>query len=131
MSDHPDAAVVRSAYEALSRGYMASFAGHLHEDIVWHESAPDMEGDYIGRDETLAFLGRVFQESGPEMTSMEIHHILASDDHVVIMHEDTMTMGGGSLTAKYVDVYHVRDHKLAEHRHLALDSKADEAFMVG
>jgi hypothetical protein len=25
----------------------------------------------------------------------------------------------------------VRDHKLAEHRHLALDSKADEAFMVG
>lgn len=41
-------------------------------------------------------------------------------------------MGGRSLTAKYLDVYHVRDHKPAEHWHLALDSKADEAaFMVG
>jgi uncharacterized protein len=110
---------------------MATFAGLLHEDIVWHESAPGMEGDYRGRDQTLAFLGTVFQESGLEMKSMEIHDILANDDHVVIMHEDGMTMGGRSLTAKYLDVYHVRDHKLVEHWHLAFDPKADEAFMVG
>jgi ketosteroid isomerase-like protein len=129
MSEHPDAAVVRSAYEALSRGDMATLAGLLHEDVVWHESAPGMEGDYVGREETLTFLGRVFE--GIEMTSMEIHDVLASDDHVVIMHEDSMTAGGRSLTAKYLDVYHVRDHKLAEHWHLALDPKADEAFMVG
>ena len=131
MSEHPDAAVVRSAYEALSRGDMATFAGLLHEDIVWHESAAGMEGDYRGRDETLAFLGRVFQDSGLEMTSMEIQDILASDDNVVIIHEDGMTMGGRSLTAKYADVYRVRDHKLAEHWHLAFDPKADAAFMVG
>jgi hypothetical protein len=64
MSEHPDAAVVRSAYEALSRGDMTTFEGLLHDDIVWHESAAGMEGDYRGRDETLAFLGKVFQESG-------------------------------------------------------------------
>ncbi len=131
MSEHPDAAVVRSAYEALSRGDMATFAGLLHEDIVWHESAAGMEGDYRGREQTLEFLARVFRESGLEMTSMHIHDVLASDEHVVILHEDGMTMGGRSLSAKYVDVYHVRDHKLAEHWHLALDPKADEAFMVG
>ena len=110
---------------------MATFAGLLHDDIVWHESAPGMEGDYTGRDQTLAFLGRVFQDSGLEMTSLNIHDILASDDHVVIIHQDSMTMGGRSLTTTYVDLYHVRDHKLAEHWHLALDPKADEAFMVG
>lgn len=131
MTEHPDAAVVRSAYEALSRGDMATFADLLHEDIVWHESAAGMEGDYRGRDETLAFLAKVFQESGLEMTSMEIHDVLASDDHVVIMHEDAMTMAGRRHTAKYVDVYHVRDHKLVEHWHLALDPTADAAFMTG
>lgn len=131
MSEHPDAAVVRSAYEALARGDMATFSGLLHEDIVWHESAPGMEGVYRGRDETLAFLGRVFQDSGLEMTSMNIHDILASDDHVVIIHEDGMTMGGRSLTARYLDVYRVVDHQLAEHWHLAFEPKADEAFMVG
>lgn len=62
---------------------------------------------------------------------MEIHDILASDDHVVILHEDAMTMGDRSMTAQYVDVYHVRDHKLAEHWHLAVDPKADVEFMVG
>lgn len=131
MAEHPDAAVVRSAYEALSQGDMATFAGLLHEDIVWHESAPGMEGDYVGRDETLAFLGRVFQESGLAMTSMEIRDILASDDHVVIIHDDGMTMDGRSLNARYADVYHVRDHKLSEHWHLAFDPKADAAFLVG
>ena len=45
MSEHPDAAVVRSAYEALSRGDMTTFEGLLHNDIVWHESAAGMEGD--------------------------------------------------------------------------------------
>ena len=115
MSEHPDAAVVRSAYEALGRGDMATFSGLLHEDIVWHESAPGMEGVYRGRDETLAFLGKVFQESGLEMTSMDIQDILASDDHVVIIHEDGMTMNGRSLNARYLDVYRVVDHQLAEH----------------
>jgi len=131
MTEHPDAAVVRSAYEALARGDMGTFAGLLHDDVVWHESAAGMEGTYTGREETLAFLGRVFQESGFEMTSLTIHDVLASDDHVVILHEDGMTMGGRSITAQYVDVYHVRDHKLAEHWHLAVDPKADEAFMAG
>ncbi len=129
MSEHPDAAVVRSAYEALSSGDLATFAELLHEDMVWHESAPGMEGVYRGREETLAFLGRVFQQSGLEMTSMEIRDILASDEHVVIMHKDSMTMAGRSLTAEYLDVYRVRDHKLAEHWHLAFDPKADEAFL--
>lgn len=131
MSEHADAAVVRSAYEALSRGDMATFAGLLHEDIVWHESAPGMEGDYSGRDETLAFLGKVFQDSGLEMTSMQIQDVLASDEHVVIIHEDAMSMGGRSLTARYLDTYRVQDHKLAEHWHFAFDPKADQSFMLG
>jgi ketosteroid isomerase-like protein len=130
-TEHPDAAVVRSAYEALARGDMETFAGLLHEDIIWHESAPGLEGTYTGRGETLAFLQRVFAQSGLEMTSLRIHDVLASDDHVVILHEDTMTVGDRSLTAQYADIYHVRDHKLAEHWHLAVDPKADEALMAG
>ena len=110
---------------------MATFAGLLHDDIVWHESAPGREGVHTGRDETLGFLGMVFQESGLEMAAMAIHDVLAGDDHVAILHEDGMMMGGRSITSQYVDGYHVRDHKLAEHWHLAVDPKADEAFLAG
>ena len=59
MSEHPNAAVVRSAYEAVERGDMAAFAAALDDDIVWHESMPGFEGDYHGRDGVVAFLGRV------------------------------------------------------------------------
>ena len=67
MTEHPNAAVVRSAYEAVERGDMAAFAAALDDDIVWHESMPGFEGDYHGRDGVLAFLGRMFAETGIEV----------------------------------------------------------------
>lgn len=78
----------------------------------------------------LAFLGKVFQESGMQM-SVAIHDILANDDHAVILHESTVTLKDRTLIAKYADVYHLRDGKITEHWHLAVDPKADEAFFAG
>jgi ketosteroid isomerase-like protein len=38
MNEHPNAAIVRSAYEAMARGDMPAMAEVLDEDIIWHES---------------------------------------------------------------------------------------------
>ena len=56
----------------------------------------------------LAFLGRVFQETGVQMSRIFIHDSLANDAHAVILHETTITQDGRALTAQYTDVYHVR-----------------------
>jgi ketosteroid isomerase-like protein len=130
MNEHPNAAIIRSAYEALEKGDVAAYTALLHNDIIWHESAPGMEGDYYGREQVLAFLGKVFQEAGMQM-SVAIHDILANDDHAVILHESTVTLKDRTLIAKYADVYHLRDGKITEHWHLAVDPKADEAFFAG
>jgi uncharacterized protein len=58
MNEHPNAAVIRSAYEAISKGDMAAYTALLDDDIIWHESSPGMEGDYHRRDQVLAFLPR-------------------------------------------------------------------------
>jgi ketosteroid isomerase-like protein len=129
MSEHPNAVVIRSAYEALGKGDVASFTALLDDDIVWHESTPGMEGDYRGRDEVLAFLGRVFQEAGMRM-SMSIHDILASDDHAVVLHETSITQNGRTLVGRYCDVYHVRNGRLTEHWHMSVDPRAEEAFFA-
>ena len=129
MPEHPNAAIVRSAYQALERGDIETFASLLDENILWHESTSGLEGDYQGRDNVLAFLGRVFADI--EMNAMAMHDILASDDHTVVLHETTMTKAGRSFTGQYADVYHLRDGKLSEHWHLAVDPKADEDFMRG
>ena len=88
MNEHPNAAIVRSAYEAFATGDGAALAALLDDDITWHESTPGFEGDYRGRDQALALLGRVVQEmEGMKMSP--VHDVLASDDHVVVLHELT------------------------------------------
>lgn len=75
----------------------------------------------------LALLGRVF-ETGVQTTNMSIHEVLASDDHAVILHEDTLTKQDRTIVAQYIDVYHVRNGKATEHWHMAADTKANEEF---
>ena len=86
MTEHPNVAVIRSAYEAMDKGDVAAFAALLDEDITWYESTSGMEGIYRGRDAVIAFLGQVLQQAGMQM-SVSIHDILANDEHAVILHE--------------------------------------------
>ena len=130
MNEHPNAAIIRSAYEAMGKADVPAFAALLDSDITWHESTPGFEGDYHGRDQVLALLGKVFQETGVQMSRIYIHDILANDDHTVILHETTLTRKGRTRTAQYADVYHVRNGKATEHWHLAVDPKAEEEFLT-
>jgi ketosteroid isomerase-like protein len=131
MNEHPNAALVRSAYEAIERGDMEAFAAALDEDIVWHESMPGFEGDYHGRDEALALLGRVFETTGLELTGISIDHVLADDSHAAVLLETMVTLGERHQTSQYVDVYRLRDGKAIEHWHLPIDRKAEETFFAG
>jgi ketosteroid isomerase-like protein len=131
VNEHPNAARVRSAYEAVVRGDMATFADALDDHIVWHESMPGFEGDYRGRDEALALLGRVFEQTGMELNDLAIDHVLADDSHAMVLLETTVTLGGRRQTSQYVDVYRLHDGKATEHWHLPLDQRAEESFFAG
>jgi uncharacterized protein len=131
MTEHPNAAVVRSAYEAVERGDMAAFAAALDDDIVWHESMPGYEGDYHGRDGVLAFLSRMFAETGMELKELTLHHVLADDSHAAVLLEATMTLGDRNRTSQYVDIYRLHDGKATEHWHLPLDPRAEQQFYAG
>ena len=56
---------------------MPAFAALLDDGTTWHESTPGFEGDYHGRDQVLALLGKVFQETGVQISRISIHDILA------------------------------------------------------
>jgi ketosteroid isomerase-like protein len=130
MNEDPNAALVRSAYEAVERGDLETFAAALDDDIVWHESMPGFEGDYHGRTEALALLGRVFETTGLELNGISIEHILADDSHAAVLLETTVTLGDRRQTNQYIDVYRLHDGKLTEHWHLPTDHRA-EAELFG
>lgn len=125
MNEHPNAAAIRSAYEAVERGDMEAFAAALDDDIVWHESMPGFEGTYQGRDAALALLGRIFEETGMEVHDISIDHVLADDTHAMVLLDTTVSVGDRRQRNRYVDVYRVRDGKATEHWHLPLDPSAE------
>ncbi len=127
MSDHPNVARIRSMYAAVEQGDMDGFAAALDENIAWHESMPGFEGDYQGRDEALAMLGRVF-ESGIEVNALSIDHILADDTHAAVLLHVTVTVRERRHVSRYADIYRIHDGSLTEHWHLPFDHRAEESF---
>jgi ketosteroid isomerase-like protein len=131
VSEHPNAAVIRSAYEAVERGDMEAFTSVLDDDILWHESMPGFEGTYRGHSEILSLLGRVFAQTAMELHGIEIDHVLADDTHAAVLLETTVTVGGRRERSRYVDVYRLHDGKLTEHWHLPLDPNAEAELYAG
>ncbi len=127
MTEHPNAAIVRSAYEAFGKGDVSVLAALLDDEIVWHESTPGMEGDYHGPDQVLALLAKVGREV-EEMQMLPLHDVLAGNDHAVVLHETAATRNGRTLHSQYADVYHLRNGRATEHWHLAVDPRAEAAF---
>jgi ketosteroid isomerase-like protein len=121
-----NAAVVQRAYDALGSGDGAAFLATLDQNVVWHESTAPFAGDYRGRDQVADLFRRFMQEI--EGLSMDLHDILLSNDHAVVLHTTTWSRKGRTATLQYADVYHVGDGKITEHWHLAVDPRADDDF---
>ncbi|MFF9149372.1 nuclear transport factor 2 family protein [Streptomyces sp. NPDC014861] len=63
--EHPDAAVVREAYEAFSAGDMETLASLMTSDCTHHAPGESrISGHHKGRDEVLGLYARVFELTG-------------------------------------------------------------------
>ena len=124
--DESNAEVVRRAYEALGSENGPAFLETLDENVVWHEVTAGLAGTYRGRDEVADLFARFMQDI--EGLSMDLHDILATRDHAVVLHTTTWSRKGRTATLQYADVYHVGNGKISEHWHLAVDPRADDEF---
>ena len=110
MADHPNAAKIRAASEAIERsGDMTSQMDMVDDDVVWHE---------IGSDQPLRGKQALMERfSGmPEGASIKVdtHDVVANDEHAIALVTATASMGGQSLTYRTAEIYHMRDGKITE-----------------
>src|SRR5205085_9298847 len=83
MSAQEDAELVRRGYEAFIAGDMEWLNEHLHENVVWHVPGHNLtSGDYRGREAVLGFFPRSVQIA---LADLDLHDIVASDDHAVVL----------------------------------------------
>lgn len=114
MADHPNADLFRRGYTAFQTGDLDTVRSLLAPDVVWHVPGKShLAGDYSGVDDVIAFFVRQFEDSGGTF-QVELHDILANDDHAVALATSTASKGGMSLHDNYTHVAHVKNGKLTE-----------------
>ena len=125
---HPDEDVVRRGYDAFSRGDMQALRELFDPDIVWHTPGrSQLAGDHRGVDAVLGFFGRTMELTGGTFR-IEVHDVVANDEHVVGLHAVIAERDGKALRDRNILVFHVRDGRTSEVWQFWTDQYAADAF---
>ena len=106
---HPNEQTIRRAYAAINRGDLPAFSVEFTEDAIWHGS----EAQVTGGGAIAELVGQLREASGGTLR-IELHDVLANDDHAVALQITRAEREGRSLVDRVVYVFHLRDGKIAE-----------------
>ena len=111
---HPNEDLVRRGYAAFMEGDMATLDELFADDIVWHAPGRNqLSGDFHGKQEVFASFQKVAELTGGSF-KLEIHTVLADDEHAVVLARAMAERNGRKLDDNSVQVYHVKDGKVTE-----------------
>jgi uncharacterized protein len=96
----------KRAYEAFGKGDMATVSDLLADDVLWHVSGSSpLAGDYKGKDAVFGFFGKLMEMTGGTF-KLEVHDILANDEHSVTLLTATAERNGKKLDTRQVHITH-------------------------
>lgn len=128
MAEHPNAAIARKAYEAFGKGDIESVFSVIADDAVFHAGGDNaLTGDYKGHAEIQRFFGKLAELASDGM-DLEVHDILANDEHVIALVSFTAKRGDESLDMREVHIWHIADGKMTEQWVFEEDQAAGNAF---
>ena len=111
---HPNEESLRSGYDAFSRGDMDAVMARFTDDIQWNVPGRNqLSGDYNGKEQVAGFLMKMMELSGGTFR-LEVHDVLANDEHAVGLVTLRAERSGKTLNANDVHVWHMRDGKFSE-----------------
>ena len=128
MADHPNVELLRKGYDAYSSGDVAVLNELFADDVEWHIAGRSaIAGDYKGRDQVFAFFGKLMELSGGT-SKIEVHDILANDEHGVALVTGTATRDGKSFSGLDVHTFHLRNGQVVEFWDSPVDQYAADEF---
>jgi ketosteroid isomerase-like protein len=111
---HPNEDLVRKGFEAFSQGDMGALDGLFADDIVWHAPGRNqLSGDHRGKEAVFANFQKLFELTGGTFR-VEIHDVLANDEHAVVLAHASAQRDGKTLDDNGVQIFHIRDGKVTE-----------------
>lgn len=132
MAEHPNVAIVRSAYEAFAKGDLDGALANLADDCVFHFGGDGPNsGDHKGREAISVALIHNFELTAGTQT-LDIKGIYADDNHAaVVLHESASRPDGASIEVEEVHVLRLRDNQVLDLWDLPQDIQAHDDFFDG
>jgi len=106
---HGNEAVVRRAYQAINRGDIEAFVREFTHDAVWHGAEARISGA-----QAIGNLVNQLRTASGGTLHIELHDVLANDEHAVALQVTQAERGGRMLSDRVVYVFHLRNGKIAE-----------------
>jgi uncharacterized protein len=112
---HPNENLVREGFAAFGRGDMDAMRNQFFaDDVRWHTAGRSLlAGDYEGPEQVIQLFARIVELSDGTL-SLELHDVLANDEHAVALFTARGERAGKQLNDNQVLVYHFRDGKVSE-----------------
>ena len=114
MAEHPNAELFRRGYTAFQSGDLETVRSLFAPDIVWNVPGHNkFSGSHRGVDDVLNVFMQNFQETNGTWR-VEVHDILANDEHAVALGTVSGERNGKRLNDRYTHVVHIKDGKVTE-----------------
>jgi uncharacterized protein len=111
---HPNEDLVRRGFTAFGTGDIATLGELFADDIVWHVGGRSpITGDYKGKELVFGFLAQLAERAGGTFR-LDVHDVLANDEHVVALIKATGERQGKTLNNNAAQVFHVQGGKVTE-----------------
>lgn len=128
MTAHENAELIRAGYEAFAAGDLDTVSKLFAPDIRWHIGGRSLiSGTYTGREEVFGFFAKLFELTGGTF-HVDIHDVLASDDHVVVLARESASRGERHLEMNEAHIWHVSEGLAKEFWGFAEDQYESESF---
>jgi ketosteroid isomerase-like protein len=122
--------MARRGYQAFNEGHLDEAMATIHDEILWHNGGDNpITGDFRGKDAVMEMLAR-FGQITEGTYEADIHDVLASEDHTVVIGTYTATRHGRTHSSRFVDVIHpAPDGRAKEFWRFFDDVAAEDEFL--
>ena len=107
MDEHPYATMYRKGVEAMNAGDYQSQLDMIADDVEWWQigSAEPIRGKE-------AFLADMQGAEQDYTVHIDLHDVVANDDHLIALVDATAERNGRTLHYRTAEIMHIRDGKL-------------------
>src|SRR5579885_1125562 len=98
--------MARKGYQAFNEAHLDEAMATIHDEILWHNGGDNpLTGEFRGKGAVMEMLAR-FAQLTEGTYEADIHDVLASDEHTVVIGTYTATRRGRTHSARFIDVIH-------------------------